>query len=70
MPFWAYIFEVLLSEGYLRLRLEGLIFRRTYFQEGLLSEFYSRYNIIFNYLFTEPSKQQDAILIEAVSLLF
>ena len=40
---WAYIREGVLSEGYLRLRFEGLIFGRTYFGSrwgGLLSEFY------------------------------
>ena len=47
---WAYIRERLLSEGYLRLRFEGLIFGRAYYYffflggggrgGGLLSEFY------------------------------
>ena len=41
---WADIREVLLSEGYLRLRFGELIFGRTYFGGGggggLLSEFY------------------------------
>ena len=36
---WANIREGLLSEGFLRLRLEGLIFGRAYFLGGLLSEF-------------------------------
>ena len=31
---WAYIWEGLLSEGYLRLRFGGLIFGRTYFGGG------------------------------------
>ena len=33
----------LLSEGYLRLRFEGLIFGRAYIWGGLLSEFYGMY---------------------------
>ena len=42
---WAYIREGLLSEGYLRLRIRGLIFERVFFgggggEGGLLSEFY------------------------------
>ena len=39
---WAYIWEGLLSEGFLRLRFGGLIFGRAYFLGGLhvLSEFY------------------------------
>ena len=37
---WASIWEGLLSEGYLHLKIGGLIFRRAYFWEGLLSEFY------------------------------
>ena len=40
---WAYILEGLLSEGFLRLRLEGLIFGAgggAYFGRSLLSEFY------------------------------
>ena len=37
---WAYIWEGLLSEGYLCLKFGGLIFGRAYFGEGLLSEFY------------------------------
>ena len=36
----AYVLEGLLSEGYLRLRFEGLIFARAWFWEGLLPEFY------------------------------
>ena len=36
---WAYIWEGLLSEGFLRLRFGGLIFGRAYIWEGLLSEF-------------------------------
>ena len=37
---WAYIREGLLSEGFLRLRFGGLIFRRAYFWRGFLLEFY------------------------------
>ena len=37
---WAYIWEGLLSEGYLRLKFGGLIFRRAFLGGGLLSEFY------------------------------
>ena len=37
---WAYIWEGLLSEGFLRLRFGGVILGRAYFREGLLSEFY------------------------------
>ena len=37
---WAHIQEGLLSEGFLRLRFEGLIFGRAYIWGGLLSEFY------------------------------
>ena len=37
---WAYIWEGLLSEGYLRLRFGELFFGRAYFWEGLLSELY------------------------------
>ena len=37
---WAYIWEGLLSEGFLGLRFGGLIFGRAYFLVGLLSEFY------------------------------
>ena len=37
---WAYIWEGLLSEGYLRLRFGGLIFGRAYISGVLLSEFY------------------------------
>ena len=50
---WAYIWEGLLSEGYLRLRFGGLIFGRAYLfiylfiyfwgVEGLLSEFYGKF---------------------------
>ena len=36
---WVHIQEGL-SEGYMRLRFGGLIFRRAYFLRGLLSEFY------------------------------
>ena len=36
----AYIWEGLLSEGYLCLRFGGLIFGRAYFWVSLLSEFY------------------------------
>ena len=42
---WAYIWEGLLSEGFLRLRFGGIIFRRAYFGGGgggLLSEFYGK----------------------------
>ena len=37
---WAYIWEDLLSEGFVRLRFGGLIFGRAYFFGGLLLEFY------------------------------
>ena len=40
---WAYTWEGLLSEGFLRLRFRGLIFARAYFfggEGGLLWEFY------------------------------
>ena len=37
---WAYIWEGLLSEGYLLLRFGGLIFGRAYFSGSLLLEFY------------------------------
>ena len=37
---WAYIWEGLLSEGFLKLRFGGLIFGRASFWRGLLSEFY------------------------------
>ena len=37
---WAYIRKGLLSEGFVRLRFGGLIFRRAYFWGGLLLEFY------------------------------
>ena len=36
---WAYIWEGLLSEGFLRLRFGGLIFGRAYFWRGLFSDF-------------------------------
>ena len=36
---WAYVWEGLLSEGFLCLRFEGFIFRGAYFWGGL-SEFY------------------------------
>ena len=38
---WAYIWEGLFSEGFLRLRFGGLIFGRAYFWGGLQLEFYS-----------------------------
>ena len=40
---WAYIQEGLLSEGYLNRRFRGLIYRKVYFWEGLLTEFYGIY---------------------------
>ena len=45
---WAYFGEGLLSEGYLRLRIGGLIFGRVYFWRGLLSEFYGISNKLFH----------------------
>ena len=44
---WAYIWEGLLSEGFLCLRFRGLIFGRAYFWGEVLSEFYcSPFNVM------------------------
>ena len=53
---WTYILDGLLSEGYLHLRFEGLIFGRAYFfyfffcggggGGGLLSEFYDSSSVV------------------------
>ena len=40
---WAYILDDLLSEGYLRLRIGGIIFGWAYFLGSLLSEFYGSF---------------------------
>ena len=44
---WAYIWEGVLSEGYLCLTFGGLIFGRAYFWRGLLSEFYGILSPLF-----------------------
>ena len=43
---WAHIRECLLSEGDLHLKFGGLIYKRAYFWEGLLLEFYGNVKII------------------------
>ena len=42
---WAYIWEGLLSEGYLRLRCGGLIFRRAYFWGAYYQNFTVRHHL-------------------------